>query len=195
MRQDHAFDTLVAPGRRALEADAVHWNPNWRKQVPGVAELQRLYLLPSRTYPATPLVLKRENDVSSELPLWRDELPLTLASPQDKPDLAHKLGVDAARQGLLQDILANAANGLSFSSGHKLVAHRLDHPQPAVAAPENTTGWWHVESYASEHYFLVDSDEETDQLFFTNRFAIEVELHDSPPPDDSGAFFLPRRAR
>jgi hypothetical protein len=195
MRQDYGFDAQVGPGLRALEADAVHWNPNWRKTVPGAGE-QRLYLLPSRTYPATPLVLKREIIVSSDLPPWRDELPLKLTSPQDKPDLDIKLGVDAAHHGLLQDILANAADGLSFSSGQApLVARRLDHPLPAVAQPKNTNGWWHVESYASEHYFLVDTDEEAeDSPFFTDRFAIEVELHDSPPPNDSDNDPVPPKA-
>jgi hypothetical protein len=167
---------------RQIESDTVHWNRRWRTEPDASGAQKRFYLLPSRRYPDTPTVLKPKN-LGTDDPPWRSWLHLTLATPNEKPDLNVKI------MELLKSI-HDAQGEVRFpgTAGEDLIASRIDPGSLfAFADPHNTHGWWHVESYATAHYFLVQPDEDTDQddvILANDRFAIEVELHDSPPAEE-----------
>lgn len=178
VEQRDRFDDQIS-GRRQLEADAVHWNPSWTLAKPGV--YRRFYLLPSRRRPATPVKVKPR---PSELPP-RCSFPLSLAGPLDRPQLNALLS--AAIQSRLN---ANKTTVFGTSGQSDLKASRLAKPiwdQIRVSSGLAAPGWWHLEAYVSEHYFVVEADEEAtgpDGPFNNDRFRIEVDLGDQPFADE-----------
>jgi hypothetical protein len=183
IEQRNRFDE-VSTQERQIEADTVHWNPSWRTKPDNTGAQKRFYLLPSRRYPAIPAVLKPKNaGTDSDQPAWRCPIDLVFSTPTEKPDLPTK--ITARLNQLLQE---QAEIRFSGSGGEDLIASGLTGgPRFALAAPANTKGWWHVESYGTAHYFLIEPDEELDQdddILANDRFSIEVELHEQPPGDD-----------
>lgn len=175
------IDTLGTD--RQIEIDVVHWNPSWITKSPS-GDARRFYLLPSRRYPATPTVLKPKYG-GDDTPPWRCPLDLTFTTAGEKPNLATKIS------DRLGQILAEQSR-ITFSGGRDddLVASRITTggARFALAAPANTQGWWHVESYGTAHYFLIEPDEEADQnddILANDRFAIDVELNDAPPGEET----------
>lgn len=179
IEQRHRFDDASA-GERQIESDIVHWNPNWELNRSGA--VRQLYLLPSRRAPATPVKLKARPD---HLIGRQVLLPINFAdAPQ--PDLNQQL-----RDLLMARLADNPDAHFGTSGGVDMVAKRLatplaallDFPQQGCAA----MGWWHLESYGSEHYFLVETDEEVNDSvvpFSNDRFRILVEIGDQPFPDE-----------
>ncbi|MER8899588.1 hypothetical protein [Mesorhizobium sp. M0676] len=74
IEQHNRFDDGLAPARQ-IEADVVHWNPNWTEPV--APNTRRFYLLPSRRRPATPV--KQKPSADSGPP--RAPLPVNLTTP------------------------------------------------------------------------------------------------------------------
>lgn len=181
IEQRNAFDAVTS--ERHIEADVVHWNPSWRTKPDKSGVQKQFYLLPSRRYPATPTVLKPKN-LGGGSPPWRCPLDMTFSTRDEKPNLAAKI-FDRLQQ-LLQE---QSTITFSGSGGDDLIASRITAGGPlfALAAAANTQGWWHVESYGTAHYFLIEPDEELDHdevILANDRFAIEVQLHESPPADE-----------
>ncbi|MER9255365.1 hypothetical protein NKI59_26890 [Mesorhizobium sp. M0598] len=179
IEQQNRFDDGAARERQ-VEADAVHWNPNWTVSAPGVN--RQFYLLPSRRRPATPVKLKPRPGATPA----RCTLPLTLTSPIDRPVLNNQLST-----AVIARLRDNNAADFGTSGGHGLIAARLASPLFGQLQPprvgQMAPGWWCLESYASEHYFVVEADEEAsgpDGPFNNDRFRIEVDLGEQPFADE-----------
>src|SRR5206468_1814026 len=84
IEQEHLFAKVpdtppsampLPPQLRSIEADVVHYNPQWRIRMPS-GEFDELYLLPSRKPPRTPTVARPQDPK-----LRRSEFPVELDSP------------------------------------------------------------------------------------------------------------------
>lgn len=177
IEQAYRFDSSMQSQRRPLEADVLHWNPSWALTDHQTGQSHSFYLLPSRSAPSTPVKLKPLTDGPDSAP--RCPLLLSFAGSGSGPDL------NALLASLIEARL-EAKSQVSFGS---LSAARQATPVYAKVDRQdggdyNAPGWWHVESYASEHYFVVETDEDPDQPFVNDQFRIEVALGPSPFPDE-----------
>lgn len=179
IEQHNRFDDGLAPARQ-IEADVVHWNPNWTEPV--APNTRRFYLLPSRRRPATPVKQKPSADGGPP----RAPLPLNLTTPI-RP-------LNDQLTDLLKGRLEDKKTVAFGSGGAGLKAKRRNPTLTGLVQPDGNglaaPGWWHFESYASEHYFVLEGDEESsgaDGPFHNDRIRIEVEIGDSPFADEDAA--------
>ncbi|MER9375485.1 hypothetical protein [Mesorhizobium sp. M0491] len=178
IEQHNRFNDGAAPARQ-IEADIVHWNPNWTEV--GSANTRRFYLLPSRRRPATPI--KQRPSADSGPPTA--PLPVNLGTPM-RP-------LNDQLTDFLNARLQEKATVAFGSGGAGLKAKRRNPALTGLVQPDaranglSAPGWWHLESYASEHYFVLEGDEESsgsDGPFHNDRIRIEVEIGDSPFVDE-----------
>ncbi|MER9625493.1 hypothetical protein NKI98_29325 [Mesorhizobium sp. M0222] len=80
----------------------------------------------------------------------------------------------------------SGGTGLRAKRRNPTLTGLIQRDSNGLAAP----GWWHLESYASEHYFVLEGDEESsgsEGPFHNDRIRIEVEIGDSPFVDEDAA--------
>lgn len=145
---------------------------------------RQFYLLPSRRRPATPVKLKPHPSATPP----RCNLPLILAGATDLPRLNDQLSAAILARlddNKTADFGSPGQSGLTAIRLSPAIFGQIQPPQQrsGLAAP----GWWYLETYASEHYFLVEADEDAagpDGPFNNDRFRIEVELGEEPFADE-----------
>lgn len=177
IEQNNRFDD-GKDSPRQIEADAVHWNLNWTRVEKGNS--RRFYLLPSRRRPATPIKLKPR--ASAGAPSFK--LPLCLRRPLRS--------INKQLTTLIDDRLRQN-NVIEFGSGDSALTAKRRTPTALVGTIQPGKdglagpGWWHFESYASEHYFVLEGDEESsgpEGPFGNDRIRIEVEIGEVPFIDE-----------
>lgn len=199
IEQIHGFDATPKPGdpppadsRRTIEANVVHYNPEWRVRKKDTGEIVSWsYLLPSRRFPAVPKpVLPSPAGISGEghdSP-WSSEFIPTF------PD-AGAIDLDTAFDAALTDVLERRKGLVELSSaasdGETIRARRLradGRPALASADHDHRKGWHFIDSYLSHYYFVIEADEANQQVFDSlknDAFEIEVEIWDRPLPPDA----------
>ncbi|MGJ4963387.1 hypothetical protein [Bradyrhizobium sp. HKCCYLRH3061] len=177
LEQRNRFDDGSTVARQ-IEADVVHWNPNWTEV--DQANTRRFYLLPSRRCPATPIKLKPRAGAPNV------RLPLDLRTPlRALNDQIAKLLNDRLQQNAVI-AFGSADAGLQAKRRNPVLVGTIQPGADGLAGP----GWWHVESYASEHYFVLEGDEDSsgpDGPFDNDRLRIEVEVGENPFVDEDPA--------
>lgn len=170
--QRNRFDE-AGPARQ-LVADAIHWNSNWRTK-----DNRSFYLLPSRRFPATPLKVRTAPSFFWDGALWAD-LPAGHAAPNLNKQLKKRL-VTILDKDRLEVPLSLGTDPVVAKpvAPNRMLAYlpKLDANHPPVAE-----GWWAIDTYIGEHFFLVEPDEENE---FTNDvLRIECEFSDQTFADD-----------
>jgi hypothetical protein len=160
----------VRPAMRSLEANVVHYNPQWVEKDKAGNVLRRRYLLPSRSFPRVPKPMQPIDDGTGQtrlarlLPVFPDAGPVNLD------------GQFAARLAAAMPEKVHLKQGKIAAQG-SLVATPEPGRRAAVGASD-APGWHHLDSYLSHYYFLVEADEEGD--FGTDVFEIYVERGPAP---------------
>jgi hypothetical protein len=200
IEQIHGFDAPPKPGapppsvvlpRRTIEANVVHYNPEWRISKKETGEIVSWsYLLPSRRFPAVPKpVLPSPAGTTGE---GRDS-PWSSEFIPTFPD-AGAINLDTAFNAALTDILEQRKGLVELASadpgGDTIRARRLHadgRPAFASADLDHRKGWHFIDSYLSHYYFVIEADEANQQVFDSlknDAFEIGVEIWDrSLPPD------------
>jgi hypothetical protein len=189
----HPFDDPSLD--RPLLVDARPWNPNWVRPVDG----KLLYLLPSRQFPMTPLTVAREGAQSASSRPSDLQLDLTAGAPDANKQLTKELSDPTASFVVaLGSDTRLTATPLADVRGY--CAAVTDPPlpgQPPRDPKEHVApGWWAVDTYVSEHLFVVQDDgEDPNAPFSADKFEITSELGASPfanEPQVSPAPFVPQ---
>ncbi|ESW77430.1 hypothetical protein X770_32840 [Mesorhizobium sp. LSJC269B00] len=146
---------------------------------PVAPNTRRFYLLPSRRRPATPV--KQKPSADSGPP--RAPLPVNLTTPMRplNDQLADLL--KGRLDGKKMVAFGSGGTGLRAKRRNPTLTGLIQRDSNGLAAPD----WWHLESYASEHYFVLEGDEESsgsEGPFHNDRIRIEVEIGDSPFVDE-----------
>ena len=147
---------------RSIEANVVHYNPEWRFRDEKNVE-HRKYLLPSRKFPRIP---------KSVLP----------ANPADRitenfvPDVTAGVTVDLKAQlrGKLTAIMKTGI-ALSPSPGSQpvTVTSILPPGTGPIIDVDNAQGWHYLDSYLSHYFFVVEADEEHEITNDTFEFEVQ----------------------
>lgn len=168
-----ATDDKASP--RGVEVDAPHWNPHWSYTLKGgkqAGALRRLYLLPSRRFPATPVSLQ------------------VAASKGNVPVNASAINLRSTAAGQAEQVFQDTLNAsLHDLDGLHLVI-RNDSGQAAPEAPawsisgasatvkhHEADGWYRIDTFLEHHYFMVEADEAGDEQFANDVFEIDVQVN------------------
>lgn len=197
IEQIHGF-TTPAPDEpvlfhRSIEANVVHYNPEWRTRRARTKEIERWsYILPSRRFPAIPkpILPAPSRDVARRDDPWRS--PLIPTFPETGAiDLAAAF---PEAVGEVLDARKNVFLAAAAGDGRPIPARRLVDPSAGTAMaliePERALGWHFLETWLSHFYFIVeagDADQRIIDTLSNDAFEIETEVWATPPPAEATA--------
>ena len=162
---------------RSIEANVVHYNPEWRFS--DASGEHRKYLLPSRKFPRMPKPVlpadPRDRITENFVPNVTDGTPVDLAA-----ELHRNLF-----SCMKPEIMLSPTPG---SAPIKVTSLRQQGSGPIID-DKNAQGWHYLDSYMAHYFFVVEADEEHD--ITNDTFEFEVQRLDAlkpaeqkPPPQD-----------
>lgn len=186
---EEVIDRRGSGDRNPIEANVVHYNPDWRKRSREGDGAKFFYVLPERRIPKRPRMVPKvfrqvpPNDPDRDQPVFRSEIAIN--DPDARPDLAKEWSDSA---GAIVDSMkaievptgdkADRAFFFRILPGGGLPAPHDLRPQPG--------DWQVLTTYLSHHWFSIDLEDaqgSIKQNFDDLVFDIEVEFWaGSPPP-------------
>jgi hypothetical protein len=176
LESEHHFPVATdhSPVGRGVEVDAPHWNPRWAYATTGAqaGTVRRLYLLPSRRFPAAPVSLQ------------------VAAQGGAGPVNTSAINLTSTAAGQAEQVFQNAlSESLSALNALRLVI-RNDDGHAAADAPawkifagtatvkhQEADGWYRIDTFLEHHYFMVEADEAGDEPFANEVFEIDVQVN------------------
>ena len=178
LESEHHFPPATddSPNPRCVEVDAPHWNPHWAYTLTGgdqAGAVRRLYLLPSRRFPATPVSLQVAAADRAAAPVNVSAINLrsTAAGQAQQVFLdtldASLRDLDALRLAIQNDSgqAASGAPAWAISGADATVKHH------------EAEGWYRIDTFLEHHYFMVEADEIGDEPFANDVFEIDVQVN------------------
>ena len=176
LESEHHFPVATdhRPVGRGVEVDAPHWNPRWTYAMTGAqaGTVRRLYLLPSRRFPAAPVSLQVAAQGGAG-PVNTSAINLTLTAAGQAEQVFRKTldaslsALDALRLVIRNDDGHAAADAPAWeiSAGIATVEH------------QEAEGWYRIDTFLEHHYFMVEADETGDDPFANEVFEIDVQVN------------------
>ena len=153
------------PKVRSLEANVVHYNPEWKDE-DAAGKVRRRYLLPSRRFPRLPQAMQPIEDERNSTRLSR----LLPVFPSSGPVDLDQQFASRLNEAMPSEVRFKQGTG-------ELVAVPEPGRRAAVSA-QKARGWHHLDTYLSHYYFLVEADEEGE--FGNDEFELYVERGTGP---------------
>lgn len=176
LESEHHFPVVTdhRPVGRGVEVDAPHWNPRWAYAMAGAqtGTERRLYLLPSRRFPAAPVLLQVAAQGGAG-PVNTSEINLTpTAAGDDEQVFLNALDESLSALNALHLVIRNDdghtaadAPAWKISAGTATVKH------------QDADGWYRIDTFLEHHYFMVEADETGDEPFANEVFEIDVHVN------------------
>lgn len=192
IEQVHGFTPPDQDGttHRSIEANVVHYNPEWRTRRKTTGEIERWsYILPSRRFPGIPkpILPAASRDATRQADPWRS--PLIPTFPE-----TGAIDLNAAFPLALQEVLdarRNVSLAAAVESGEnpaipaRLLEQTSGGPAMASVEPGRASGWHFLETWLSHFYFVVeagDAEQTISETLSNDVFEIETEVWATPPP-------------